>query len=126
MTTWIDVGHLKVAKVLHDFVMLEALPGTGVEPAPLWKGLDGLLHDLAPKNKALLAERDRLQARIDEWHKARRGQPFDIGGYTEFLREIGYLLPEGPDFSITTEDVDDEIARTAGPQLVVPITNARY
>src|SRR5690349_16603211 len=114
MSQWVDAGRLKVAKVLHDFVMREALPGTGVDAAAIWKGLDAALHDLAPKNKALLAERDRLQARIDDWHQARRGQAFDAAAYAAFLREIGYLLPEGPDFTVTTEDVDAEIARTAG------------
>src|SRR5689334_10342767 len=113
MSSWVDAGRLKVANVLHDFVTREALPGTGVEPARFWAGLDALLHELAPKNKALLAERDRIQARIDDWHQARRGQPFDVSAYTAFLREIGYLLPEGPAFNIATEDVDAEIARTA-------------
>jgi malate synthase len=126
MNDWVEAGRLKVAKVLHDFIAREALPGTGVDPVGFWAGLDALLHDLAPKNATLLAERDRIQSKIDDWHKARRGQAFDLNAYTAFLREIGYLLPEGPDFTIATEDVDDEIARTAGPQLVVPVTNARY
>ena len=126
MTDRIQAGGLRVAKVLHDFIEDEALPGTGVAPARFWPALDAIVHDLAPRNRVLLARRNELQARIDAWHRARRGQLLDPQAYQDFLREIGYLLPEGPDFAATTENVDAEISTIAGPQLVVPVTNARY
>src|SRR5438552_1037965 len=126
MTAWTTVGRLKIATVLHDFAVQEALPGTGIEPARLWAGLESLLTDLAPKNAALLGVRDEIQAKIDAWHVARRGQQLDQGAYIAFLKEIGYLLPEGEAFNVATTNVDAEIATMAGPQLVVPITNARY
>ncbi len=117
---------LKVAKVLHDFVEQEVLPGTGIEAGALWAGLDRLVRRLAPQNRALLRTRDELQSRIDAWHREHRGRPLDRAAYTAFLRDIGYLVPEGPDFKVDTANVDDEIARVAGPQLVVPVMNARY
>jgi len=117
---------LQVDAVLARFVEDEALPGTGVAADRFWSGFAALLADFAPQNRALLARRDRLQSRIDAWHVARRGQPHDHAAYKAFLTEIGYLLPEGPDFTIGTTNVDAEIARVPGPQLVVPITNARY
>jgi malate synthase len=126
MTDRIQAGGLRVAKVLHDFIEDEALPGTGVAPAGFWSALDAIVHDLAPRNRVLLARRNQLQARIDAWHRARRGHLLDPQAYQEFLSEIGYLLPEGPDFAATTENVDAEISTIAGPQLVVPVTNARY
>ncbi len=126
MTDRIQAGGLRVAKVLHDFIEDEALPGTGVAPAGFWSGLDAIVHELAPRNRALLAQRDELQARIDAWHLARRGQLLDPQAYESFLEEIGYLVPEGPDFAAATENVDAEISTIAGPQLVVPVTNARY
>lgn len=126
VTERIQVGGLQVATELHRFIENEALPGTGVTPEQFWSGLDAILHDLAPRNRALLAKRDQLQAQIDEWYRGRRGQPLDRAAHTEFLKEIGYLLPEGPDFAVTTENVDPEISTTAGPQLVVPVMNARY
>ncbi len=122
----VEAGGLSVARELHDFVNDEALPGTGVTAEQFWSGLDRIVHDLAPVNRELLATRDRMQAGIDRWHREHRGQAFDSEIYQAFLRDIGYLLPEGPDFSISTENVDPEIAEIAGPQLVVPITNARY
>ncbi len=117
---------LQVATVLARFIEEEALPGTGIPPAVFWQGLASLLEDFTPQNRALLARRDTLQSQIDAWHIARRGQAHDHAAYKAYLAEIGYLLPEGPDFSISTTGVDPEVAKVAGPQLVVPITNARY
>jgi malate synthase len=122
----VSVGNLKVAKVLHDFIVQEAIPGTGVEPASFWQGLDRIVHDFAPRNRVLLARRDELQAQVDDWYRARRGQPFDVAAHKAFLVEIGYLVPEGAGFKVDTTNVDDEIAAIAGPQLVVPVSNARY
>jgi malate synthase len=126
MTERVLVGGLSVAKVLYDFVNREALPGTGVAETAFWTRLDRIVHDLSPKNRALLKVRDEMQAKIDAWHQARKGQPFDLAAYKVMLAEIGYLLPEGPDFAVDTANVDAEIAHIAGPQLVVPVTNARY
>ena len=126
MTEHVQVGGLQVAKVLFDFVNNEAIPGTGLTADKFWADADKVIHDLAPKNKALLAKRDDFQARIDGWHQARAGQPHDAVAYKAFLQDIGYLLPEAADFQATTQNVDDEIARMAGPQLVVPVMNARF
>ncbi len=126
MTEHVQVGGLQVAKVLFDFVNNEAIPGTGLTAEQFWEGADKVIHDLAPKNKALLAKRDDFQARIDAWHQQHAGQAHDAVAYKAFLQEIGYLLPEAADFQATTQNVDDEIARTAGPQLVVPVMNARF
>lgn len=126
MSERLDRAGLKVDAVLARFVEDEALPGTGLEAAAFWSGFAGLLADFAPQNRALLAKRDALQAKIDAWHVARRGQPHDHAAYKAFLAEIGYLLPEGPAFSIETTNVDPEVAKVPGPQLVVPVTNARY
>lgn len=126
MTEHVQVGGLQVAKVLFDFVNNEAIPGTGLTAEKFWAGADKVIHDLAPKNKALLAKRDDIQARIDGWHQSRAGQAHDAVAYKAFLQDIGYLLPEAADFQATTQNVDDEIARMAGPQLVVPVMNARF
>jgi len=126
MTERVQVGGLQVAKVLYDFVNNEAIPGTGVDAAAFWAGADSVIHDLAPKNRALLAKRDELQAQIDAWHQARAGQAHDAVAYKAFLQEIGYLLPEAEDFQAATQNVDEEITHMAGPQLVVPIMNARF
>lgn len=117
---------LQVDKHLAEFVDSKALPGTGVSADGFWSGYASILADLAPINRALLAKRDRLQAEIDAWHEARKGQEIDGAAYQAFLREIGYLVSEGPDFFITTANVDPEIAQIAGPQLVVPVMNARF
>jgi malate synthase len=125
-TDRVTVGNLRVAKVLHDFVTNEALPGTGLDPESFWAGVDKVVTDLAPKNQELLARRDDLQAQIDKWHRQRVIGPFDPAEYQAFLTEIGYLQPEPADFTVTTSGVDAEITTTAGPQLVVPILNARF
>ncbi|MGH1329927.1 MAG: malate synthase G [Paracoccaceae bacterium] len=117
---------LHVAPEMAEFIETQALPGTGVDPADFWAGFAAIVRDLTPKNRALLAIREEMQAKLDAWHIARRGQPHDAPAYEAYLREIGYLLPEGPDFAIETANVDPEIATIPGPQLVVPITNARY
>ena len=118
-------GSLSVAAELDAFVRDEAAPGTGVTPDFFWAGVEGLLADHAPKNRALLARRDDLQAQLDDWHRAHPGRP-DTEAYQAFLREIGYIEPERADIRAETADVDPEIASMAGPQLVVPLTNARY
>ena len=125
MSNYIQVGNLRVAKVLHDFVNTKVLPDTGVEQAQFWGGFDTLIHDLAPKNRALLAHRDELQEQINAWHKENKGNA-DFAAYKSFLEEIGYLEPKVEPFKVSTENVDDAIALQAGPQLVVPINNARY
>ena len=126
MAQRVDRSGLQVDQVLADFLEQQALPGSGVEPTAFWTGFSALVHDFGPRNRALLARRDKLQAWIDDWHKVRRTEPFDHGAYAEFLRRIDYLLPEGDNFQIETTNVDPEIATVPGPQLVVPITNARY
>ena len=119
-------GDLRVAPELARFLEVEVLPGTGVAEAAFWQGFSDLVHDLGPRNAALLRQREALQAKIDAWHIERRGRPHDHEGYKAFLAEIGYLREEGGDFAIETANVDPEIATVPGPQLVVPITNARY
>jgi len=121
----VQIGGLGVAESLHRFVIEEALPGSGVEPDVFWAGLDAIVHDLAPRNRELIARREELQARIDDFHRARPGRP-DAEEYTAFLTEIGYLLDEPDDVQVTTDNVDEEVARIAGPQLVVPLLNARF
>ncbi|WP_380058391.1 malate synthase G [Falsihalocynthiibacter sp. SS001] len=126
MTQFTERNGLKVAPELASFVEERALVGTGVTAEQFWSGLSDLVHELGPKNRALLEKREYLQDQIDAWHLKMRGKPHDDEGYASFLREIGYLLPEGPDFEIETANVDPEIATIAGPQLVVPIMNARF
>ncbi|ANB02637.1 malate synthase G [Ectothiorhodospira sp. BSL-9] len=125
MSEYVTAGQLQVAAQLHDFINREALPGTNVSAEAFWGGLDRIVHDLAPRNRELLDKRDAMQASIDDWHKAHAG-PVDMQAYQDFLRESGYLLPEGEDFQVTTSNVDAEVASQAGPQLVVPVMNARY
>ncbi len=117
---------LQIDERLYQFIEEQALPGTGVSSESFWGGLSKLVHELAPKNAALLARRDEIQSEIDNWHLAHKGQPIDLEEYKEFLKEIGYLVPEGPDFSVETDKTDPEISDIAGPQLVVPVMNARY
>lgn len=126
MTDRVTVGSLRVAPVLYDFVNNEALPGTGIDPDTFWSGVDKVVVDLTPQNQELLARRDDLQAQIDRWHRARVIGGFEADEYRQFLADIGYLAPEPADFTITTAGVDDEITTTAGPQLVVPVLNARF
>lgn len=125
MSNYVQVGNLQVADLLFNFINDRVLPNSGVEQDAFWNGFDQLIHDLAPENKALLAHRDELQEKINQWHKENKGN-FDFANYKEFLQEIGYLEPKVEDFQVTTENVDAEIAFQAGPQLVVPVSNARY
>ncbi|WP_180683835.1 malate synthase G [Tepidicella baoligensis] len=120
------VGRLQVATALYEFVNQQVLPGTGVDQAAFWAGFDAIVADLAPKNIALLAERDRLQAELDKWHSANPGPITDMAAYRQFLETIGYLVPAPSDVKASTANVDAELAVQAGPQLVVPILNARY
>ncbi len=126
MTERVTIGGLQIAKVLYDFVNNEALPGTGVDADAFWAGADKIVDELAPKNRALLAKRDDLQAQIDTWHRDRAGAPHDAAAYKAFLEEIGYLVPVPAPFQVDTAGVDTEITSTPGPQLVVPILNARF
>jgi malate synthase len=126
MTRYVDVGGLRVAEPLHALVQSEIAPGTGVQPEAFWASLEGIVRELGPKNRRLLERRDALQAQIDARHRERRGQPHDPRAERAFLRDIGYLVDEGPPFEVTVDNVDPEIATDAGPQLVVPMDNARY
>ena len=126
MTERINIAGLQIAKELADFVADEAVKGTDMRPEAFWAASAAVLNAHRATNKALLEKRDALQAKIDQWHIARKGQPHDAAAYKGFLEEIGYLLPEGEDFSIDTANVDPEIAQIAGPQLVVPVKNARF
>nr|A3Q0E7.1 RecName: Full=Malate synthase G [Mycobacterium sp. JLS] len=126
MTDRVTVGNLRVARALYDFITDEALAGTDLDPDSFWSGVDKVVTDLTPRNQELLARRDDLQAQIDKWHRQRAIGPHDADEYKQFLTEIGYLEPDPGDFTITTAGVDDEITTTAGPQLVVPVLNARF
>ncbi|HBR96896.1 MAG TPA: malate synthase G [Gammaproteobacteria bacterium] len=126
MSERVTAGNLKIAKALYDLVEQDIAPEVGVDTAAFWQSFENIVAELGPQNQALLQKRDDLQARIDEWHVARKGQAHDPVAYKAFLQDIGYLLEEGDDFTITTTDVDAEIATIAGPQLVVPVNNARY
>lgn len=124
MGEYVKVGNLQVASVLFEFINKDGLPGSGLNQEQFWVDFEKLVHDMSPKNKKLLARRDEIQTNINTWH--RENKEMDFAEYKTFLQEIGYLEPEGEDFHITTEGVDDEIAFQAGPQLVVPVDNARY
>ena len=142
MTARTPIHRLQVASNLHRFIDEQVLPGTGVPSATFWQGFDAIVADLAPKNIALLAERDRLQTELDAWHAAHPGpitagdlkgsaagdstSPADMKAYRAFLENIGYLVPQPKRVNTTTSNVDAELAKQAGPQLVVPILNARY
>ena len=121
-----QVHRLQVAENLHQFLENKVLPGTGVSSVNFWQGFDAIVCDLAPKNIALLAERDRLQTQLDAWHKANPGPVMDMKAYQTFLTNIGYLVSAPKKVITTTSNVDVELAKQAGPQLVVPILNARY
>ncbi|GGG10893.1 malate synthase G [Rhodococcoides trifolii] len=126
MTERTQVGNLQVATVLYDFVEKQALPGTGVDSAAFWSATEKLIDDLSPKNRVLLTTRDEIQGKLDAWHSEHPGTGYDRAEYKAFLKEIGYLEDEPADFHITTDGVDTEITTTAGPQLVVPVLNARF
>ncbi|MFS8039333.1 malate synthase G [Xanthobacter sp. AM11] len=121
----VERAGLQIAGALHDFLETEALPGSGIAPDTFWAGFSAIAHELAPRNRALLARREALQKSLDQWYRD-NGAPLDLEAYKAFLAQIGYLVPEGPAFSVTTANVDPEIAQVAGPQLVVPVMNARY
>ena len=126
MPARINVDHLEIDANLYDFVNREAIPGTGVQEQPFWRGFANLVGALAPRNAALMSQRDQLQEKIDAWHRQYAGAAFEHTRYKEYLLQIGYLVPEKQPFAVDTADVDAEIARIAGPQLVVPVNNARY
>jgi malate synthase len=123
---YVESAGIRIAKPLYDFVAGEALPGTSISADAFWSGFAGLLADLAPRCKALLGKRDSIQQQVDAWHIANKGKPADAEGYIRFLRDIGYLVEEPARVAVSTANVDAEIATLAGPQLVVPVTNARY
>ncbi len=126
MSNYVEIEGLRVAPQLVDFLAQEAAPGTGVDPQKFWQGFAAIIHDLGPKNRELLKKRDAIQAKIDDWYKQNRDRSYSPVEYQTFLKDIGYLLPEGKAFKVSTANVDPEIAHIAGPQLVVPVMNARY
>jgi malate synthase len=126
MSDRVQVGGLSVAEVLHRFVVEEALPGSGIDPEAFWAGADAIIHDLTPRNRELLARREELQTQLDDYYRKSPGRPEDPAAYEAWLREIGYLVDEPGDFTVETSGVDREVAELAGPQLVVPMMNARF
>jgi len=126
MAKYINKGSLKVDEILYRFINEEAIPGTGIDREHFWRQFGNILQELAPENRRLLSIRDDLQARIDQWHRDRRDQPWSLTEYRDFLRSIGYLVADSGRQSITTSNVDPEVADQAGPQLVVPVMNARF
>ncbi len=126
MTERVQVSGLQVARSIYDLVKQDIIPGTGVDVDSFWQSFSAIVAEFAPKNRQLLKKRDELQAQIDNFHRERSGQPHNHAEYKTFLQDIGYLVPEGSEFAITTANVDPEIAQQAGPQLVVPVMNARF
>ncbi len=126
MNARVELGQLSIARPLYELVANEIAPGTGVKPEKFWSALEAIVRDLGPKNRELLEKREALQSKLDEWHRQRKGQNIDLSEHRSFLLEIGYLMPEGDDFQVHVSNVDAEIATIAGPQLVVPVDNARY
>src|SRR6266404_1360810 len=126
MANFVEIGGLKVNEDLYHLVSNEIAPGTGVEPDVFWKALSKIVQDLGPKNRALLDKRNTLQKQIDDWCVAQRGRAISANDYKAFLTKVGYLVPEGKDFEASTARVDREISEVSGPQLVVPLDNARY
>ena len=123
---FIKINNLSVDKILADFIDNELLLGTNISPKKFWDGFDKVVHELAPKNRELLEIRETIQKEIDLWHKKNKFEEFNLEDYKNFLKDIGYLKEEGPEFKIETKNLDTEISSIAGPQLVVPIMNARY
>ena len=123
---FVKTNDLKIDKTLFDFINNEVLPGTDINQDNFWKKFSKVVHEISPENKKLIEKRENIQKQIDEWHLANPKDKFDKSKYTEFLKSISYLIDEGGEFKITTSNVDDEIAKIAGPQLVVPVDNARY
>ena len=123
---YIKIKNLSIEETLLKFINNELLPGTKIKKENFWNGFDKCVHELAPKNKELLEIREKLQKKIDDWHKNKKGKKIDIKKYIEFLKKIGYLKKPGSNFKIKTKNVDNEISSVCGPQLVVPISNARY
>jgi malate synthase len=126
MNERVELGRLSIARPLYDLVANEIAPGTGIKPDEFWNSLEAIVRDMGPRNRELLDKRDALQAKLNQWHRERKGKTIDLAEYRSFLSEIGYLLPEGDDFQVHVRNVDPEIATIAGPQLVVPVDNARY
>lgn len=126
MTERVQIGGIQVAKNLYDFVNNEAIPGTGVDADKFWAEFDKIVNELAPRNRELLAKRDAIQEKMDSWNRDHKGQKLDMAEYKSFLKDIGYLVDEPSEFKISTSNVDPEVATMAGPQLVVPIMNARF
>ena len=122
----VEKNSLKISSVLFDFINNEAIPGTNIESEHFWKGFSNVVHELAPLNKSLIEKREIIQKKIDDWHKLNNQKDFDKNEYINFLKSIGYLIEEKKDFAIETVNVDKEISSIAGPQLVVPVDNARY
>ena len=121
-----NVNDLKVSLTLFDFINEEVLPGTKINQNDFWKNFSRVVHELSPINKKLINKREKIQKQIDEWHLTNSKEKYNKDAYTQFLKSISYIVKEGEDFKITTSNVDDEIAKIAGPQLVVPVDNARY
>ena len=122
----IEKNGLKISNILFNFINNEVIPGTGIQPDKFWDGFEKIVHELAPINRSLIEKRENIQKKIDEWHKQKKGKEFSKKEYTEFLKSISYIVEEKEDFNIETANVDKEISSIAGPQLVVPVDNARY